>query len=107
MSRKHLTLSVSAIKPGEGVSQGNPWVLRANSYTKQSLIHTRSKVTLEDEKTKFGTEVDGETLLVSITVEEEVNGRKEYIERIVHGGTRVLKNDEHVIKLGKYEHLFR
>lgn len=90
VSRKHLTLSVSAIKPGEG-----------------SSIHTRSEVTVEDGRTKFGTEVDGETLLVSDTVEENVNGKKELVEKLVHGGVKILKNNEHVIKLGKYEHLFR
>ncbi|KAI4121675.1 MAG: hypothetical protein LQ347_006774, partial [Umbilicaria vellea] len=43
VSRKHLTLSVSSVKPGEG-----------------SLVHARSEITLEDEDTKVGTTVDGE-----------------------------------------------
>ncbi|KAF6224526.1 hypothetical protein HO173_013043 [Letharia columbiana] len=42
VSRQHLTLTVSAVKPGDG-----------------SLVHTRSEIALKDEATKFGTEVDG------------------------------------------------
>ncbi len=43
VSRKHLTLSVSAIRPGDG-----------------SRVNARSEVTLKDEETKFGTEFDSE-----------------------------------------------
>ncbi|KAL9103480.1 MAG: hypothetical protein Q9163_001476 [Psora crenata] len=42
VSRQHLTLSVSNVKPGDG-----------------SLLHTRSEITLKDEDTKFRTEIDG------------------------------------------------
>ena len=45
VSRKHLTLSVTAIKPGDG-----------------SRVNSRSDVVLKDEETKFGTEVDGERI---------------------------------------------
>ena len=45
VSRKHLTLSVSAVKPGDG-----------------SRVTSRSEVLLKDEETKFGTEVDGERI---------------------------------------------
>ena len=45
VSRKHLTLSVSAVKPGDG-----------------SRVQSRSEVLLKDEETKFGTEVDGERI---------------------------------------------
>ena len=45
VSRKHLTLSVSAIRPGDG-----------------SRVNSRSQVVLKDEETKFGTEVDGERI---------------------------------------------
>jgi len=45
ISRKHLTLSVSAVKPGDG-----------------SRVQSRSEVLLKDEETKFGTEVDGERI---------------------------------------------
>ncbi|MCJ1471980.1 hypothetical protein MMC13_000624 [Lambiella insularis] len=69
VSRKHLTLSVSAVKPGAA-----------------SLVHAKSELSLEDENTKVGTEIDG----------ERVKGEK-----------RVLKNDEHEFRLGSYEHLFR
>ncbi|MCJ1402800.1 hypothetical protein MMC11_006021 [Xylographa trunciseda] len=69
ISRKHLTLSVSDIKPGAG-----------------SLVHTKSELSLQDENTKVGTEIDG----------EKVKGEK-----------RILKNDQHMFKLGSYEHLFR
>ncbi|MCJ1301554.1 hypothetical protein MMC08_004355 [Hypocenomyce scalaris] len=71
VSRKHLTLSVSSVKPGEG-----------------SLVHTRSEITLEDEDTKIGTTIDG----------EKVKGK---------GQTKILKNDEHVFKLGSFESLFK
>lgn len=53
----------------------------------QSLVHTRSEITLEDENTKVGTTVDG----------EKVRGK---------GETKVLKNDKHVFKLGSFEGLF-
>ena len=69
VSRKHLTLSVTAVKPGAG-----------------SLVHTKSELSLEDENTKVGTEIDGEK---------------------VRGDKRILKNDEHVFRLGSYEFLFR
>lgn len=54
----------------------------------QSLVHTRSEITLEDEDTKVGTTVDG----------EKVRGK---------GETKVLKNDEHIFKLGSFEGLFK
>lgn len=63
VSRKHVTLSISAVKRGEG-----------------SRVHARSEITLRDENTKFGTEVDGEKL---------------------NGAEKVLKLDEHAFKLGK------
>ncbi|KAK0516660.1 hypothetical protein JMJ35_001263 [Cladonia borealis] len=45
VSRQHLTLTVSNVKPGDG-----------------SLVHTRSEITLKDEATKFGTVVDGDKI---------------------------------------------
>ncbi|MCJ1439502.1 hypothetical protein MMC27_008896 [Xylographa pallens] len=69
ISRKHLTLSVSDVKPGAG-----------------SLVHTKSELSLQDENTKLGTEIDG----------EKIKGEK-----------KILKNDQHIFKLGSYEHLFR
>lgn len=69
VSRKHLTLAVSSVKPGDG-----------------TLVESRSRLTLEDEKTKTGT---------------EINGNRVYGERTV------LEGDEHVFYLGRYEHLFR
>ncbi|KAL6716660.1 hypothetical protein ACLMJK_006228 [Lecanora helva] len=42
VSRQHLTLTVSNVKPGD-----------------TSLVHTRSEIGLKDEGTKFGTEIDG------------------------------------------------
>lgn len=50
-------------------------------------MHTRSELTLKDEDTKFGTELDG------LKVEK--------------GEKRILKNDDHSFKLGKTEHTFR
>lgn len=46
----------------------------------------KSELSLEDENTKVGTEVDGERL---------------------KGERKILKNDEHEFRLGLYEHLFR
>ncbi|MCJ1419656.1 hypothetical protein MMC32_006012 [Xylographa parallela] len=69
ISRKHLTLSVSEVKSGAG-----------------SLVHTKSELSLQDESTKLGTEIDG----------EKIKGEK-----------KILKNDQHIFKLGSYEHLFR
>lgn len=50
-------------------------------------MHTRSELSLKDEETKFGTELDG------LKVEK--------------GEKRLLKNDEHTFRLGKTEHIFR
>ncbi|KAL8900215.1 MAG: hypothetical protein Q9207_005795 [Kuettlingeria erythrocarpa] len=49
-------------------------------------LHTRSEITLEDEKTKFGTEIDG--------------------HRVASGASTRLKNDAHTFKLGKNAHAF-
>ncbi|MCJ1262373.1 hypothetical protein MMC22_002243 [Lobaria immixta] len=69
VSRKHITILVSAVKSGEG-----------------SLVHTRSELTFRDEGAKYGTEIDGER---------------------ISDATKILKNDEHVFKLGKTPHSFR
>ncbi|KAL9124818.1 MAG: hypothetical protein Q9217_005896 [Psora testacea] len=45
VSRQHLTLSISKVRPGDG-----------------SHVHTRSEVTLKDEDTKFRTEIDGASI---------------------------------------------
>ncbi|KAL8777448.1 MAG: hypothetical protein Q9213_007862 [Squamulea squamosa] len=42
VSRKHITIIVSAVKPGSG-----------------SSVHTRSEIRIQDEGAKFGTEIDG------------------------------------------------
>ncbi|KAL8645786.1 MAG: hypothetical protein Q9210_006518 [Variospora velana] len=70
VSRQHLIISVSAVKPGSGAS-----------------VHTRSDITLEDAKTKFGTVIDG--------------------QRVASGATTALKNDEHTYKLGNTPHTFQ
>ena len=49
-------------------------------------MHTKSELSLQDESTKLGTEIDG----------EKIKGEK-----------KILKNDQHIFKLGSYEHLFR
>lgn len=49
-------------------------------------MHTRSELTFRDEGAKFGTEIDGER---------------------ISDATKMLKNDEHVFKLGKTPHSFR
>ncbi|KAI4130405.1 MAG: hypothetical protein LQ338_001743 [Usnochroma carphineum] len=53
----------------------------------QSSVHSRSEITLEDEKTKFGTEIDG--------------------QRVASGARSTLKNNEHTFRLGKTSHIFR
>ncbi|KAI4187296.1 MAG: hypothetical protein L6R41_002898 [Letrouitia leprolyta] len=53
----------------------------------ESSSNVRSEIILEDEKTKFGTEVDG--------------------QRIASGARITLRNDEHIFKLGKTPHTFR
>ncbi|KAL9038027.1 MAG: hypothetical protein Q9214_005446, partial [Letrouitia sp. 1 TL-2023] len=69
ISRKHLTISILPVHPGDGAS-----------------VHTRSELVLEDGKTKFGTEIDGER---------------------VSGQRKILKNDEHIFRLGKASHTFK
>ncbi len=49
-------------------------------------MNTRSEVSLKDEDTKFGTEIDGDK---------------------VRGETRVMKNNEHTFKLGKSSIIFK
>ena len=51
-----------------------------------SIVHARSQVTLEDFGSKIGTRLDGENF---------------------KGDKRILSKDEHVIKLGNYEHVLR
>ncbi|KAL8670320.1 MAG: hypothetical protein Q9168_005136 [Polycauliona sp. 1 TL-2023] len=46
VSRKHITITVSAVKPGGS-----------------SSVHTRSEVRIQDESAKFGTEIDGERVV--------------------------------------------
>lgn len=85
VSRQHLTLSVANVKPGDGVGLA---IIRASKSTNlsQSLVHTRSEVSLKDEGTKFGTQIDGSK---------------------VTGETRVMNEDEHDFKLGKSAITFR
>lgn len=85
VSRQHLTLSVANVKPGDGVSLARGRALNFANHS-QSLVHTRSEVSLKDEGTKFGTEIDGSK---------------------VRGETRVLNHDEHDFKLGKSIIVFR
>jgi hypothetical protein len=49
-------------------------------------VHTRSEVSLKDEDTKFGTEINGDK---------------------IRGETRTMKNDEFTFKLGKSSIVFR
>jgi pSer/pThr/pTyr-binding forkhead associated (FHA) protein len=49
-------------------------------------IHTRSRVAIEDQGSKLGTRLDGQK---------------------VQAATRTLDSDQHVIKLGNYEHVLR
>jgi len=49
-------------------------------------IHSRSQLTIEDQGSKLGTKLDGQ---------------------VVKAATRTLDSDQHVIKLGNYEHVLR
>ena len=49
-------------------------------------MHSRSEITIKDEATKFGTEIDG------VRIKDE---------------TKVLQNVEHSFRLGKSEQIFR
>lgn len=49
-------------------------------------MHTRSELSVQDENSKLGTLLDGEQ---------------------IRGQSKVLKNDEHVVKLGSFEQLYR
>ncbi|KAL8635648.1 MAG: hypothetical protein Q9228_006885, partial [Teloschistes exilis] len=70
VSRKHLTIAVSPVKPGD-----------------VSSVHTRSTIKINDEDTKFGTEIDG--------------------QRVATGASTTLSRDAHTFKLGKTSHIFR
>ena len=50
-------------------------------------MKSRSRLTLKDEDTKFGTELDG--------------------MKMERGENRLLENNEHTFRLGKTEHIFR
>ena len=69
ISRKHLVISVAPVKSGDGLH-----------------IHARSEVTIEDQGSKLGTKLDGQTMKAA---------------------TRKLDKEEHSIKLGNYEHVLR
>lgn len=66
ISRRHFVIQVDKVKEGDG-----------------SKIHARSKITVIDENSKTGTEVDGVAL---------------------QGESKELKGTEHVLKLGTYPH---
>ncbi|PYH91209.1 hypothetical protein BO71DRAFT_452251 [Aspergillus ellipticus CBS 707.79] len=68
ISRKHMVIEVSPVKPGDG-----------------SHIYTRSEIAVCDHASKFGTTVDGERVRERTTLTQE----------------------EHEIKLGRYEHVLR
>ena len=61
VSRKHLTISVSEVKEGDG-----------------SNVRTRSEITLHDEDTRFRTEIDG----VSIKGESRIVKKDEHVFRL-------------------------
>ncbi|GAQ05500.1 hypothetical protein ALT_2821 [Aspergillus lentulus] len=69
ISRKHMVIEVSPVKPGDG-----------------SHIYTKSEITIHDQNSKCGTTVDGES---------------------IKGGYKKLTEDEHIIKLGRYQHALR
>ncbi len=79
VSRKHITILVSAVKKGEGVRIMPLLVMNTVSDRCQSLVNSRSELTFTDEKTKHGTTIDG----VKIS-----------------GDTKILNGDSHEFKLG-------
>jgi Second BRCT domain on Nijmegen syndrome breakage protein/FHA domain len=66
VSRRQCVIEVDKVKPGDG-----------------SLLHSRSNVTVTDEKSKAGTQIDG---------------------KLLKGTSQELKNTEHHLKLGAYPH---
>ena len=66
VSRRQFVIEVSKVDDGDG-----------------ARLHTRSKITVIDEKSKSGTRVDSEQL---------------------QGTSKELKNTEHVVRLGQYPH---
>ncbi|KAI9872672.1 MAG: hypothetical protein M1830_001310, partial [Pleopsidium flavum] len=69
ISRQHLTISLAAVQLGDG-----------------SKVHPRSELSVKDENSKLGTQLDGEQ---------------------IRGQSKILTKDEHVFKLGNFEQLFR
>jgi Second BRCT domain on Nijmegen syndrome breakage protein/FHA domain len=67
VSRRQCVIEVEKVNPGDG-----------------SLLHTRSKLTVTDEKSKSGTYIDG---------------------KLLKGASQELKRLEHHIKLGAYPHV--
>jgi len=67
VSRRQCVIEVDKVQPGDG-----------------SLLHTRSKLTLSDEKSRSGTYVDG---------------------KLLKGTSQELENSEHHIRLGAYPHV--
>jgi hypothetical protein len=88
ISRKHLVIEVSSVKPGDGVrsSTYRPNRVLFKLTVKKSRLHTKSELTVSDQGTKCGTTVDGEQIK-----------RK----------SKTLSGNEHTIRLGKYQHAFR
>jgi hypothetical protein len=68
VSKKHLKISIAAVKAGTG-----------------SQLHTRTEVIVED-FSKLGTSID------SVKISQD---------------TKILKSNEHVIRVAKYEHALR
>ncbi|KAE8355712.1 hypothetical protein BDV28DRAFT_128466 [Aspergillus coremiiformis] len=69
ISRKHVVIEVSPVKPGDG-----------------SHIYAKSEITVIDQNSKCGTTVDGVH---------------------INGASVNLTDEEHTVKLGKYQHLLR
>jgi Second BRCT domain on Nijmegen syndrome breakage protein/FHA domain len=67
VSRRQCVIEVEKVNPGDG-----------------SLLHTRSKLTVTDEKSRSGTHVD---------------------DKLLKGTSQELKSSEHHIKLGAYPHV--
>lgn len=86
ISRKHMVIEVSPVKPGDGVRYPLTITMSASANSAQSHIYTKSEITIHDQNSKCGTTVDGES---------------------IQGGNKKLTGEEHIIKLGRYQHGLR
>lgn len=83
ISRKHVVIEVTPVKPGDGVWH-QPSAL--SLLTGQSHLYTKSEISVADQTSKYGTTIDGD---------------------LIRGQAIRLGGEEHALQLGKYQHALR